>query len=280
MDAAEVIGRVRAWDPTQTEEQVRVRLEALASARIVAGGHSPPRSVSPAHLCMMEGEAYIAGEPWSDHPECACPVIASFLRAWNDAIRSDEERARVYGPLRGITVGTSSTREVEVARSWMALDWLVREHTAAWLDLTPALRGHAAALRALPEITEASIASTRPVIAAARTAARTAAGAAAARITAARTAAARTAAARAAAARATGAAAATAARTAAAARTVAAARATTGIAEVGIAEVGNAAAWIAAADGSWDALTPTVERLQASAQDLVRRMAAVGRGVG
>jgi hypothetical protein len=32
-------------------------------------------------MCVMEAVAFVAGEPWSDYPECACPVISAFLRA-------------------------------------------------------------------------------------------------------------------------------------------------------------------------------------------------------
>ena len=34
--------------------------------------------------CVMEAVAYVAGEPWTDRPECACPVISVLLRRWND----------------------------------------------------------------------------------------------------------------------------------------------------------------------------------------------------
>ena len=39
-----------------------------------------------ANWCAMEAVAYIAGEPWSDSPQCASPVIAAFMRAWNDSL--------------------------------------------------------------------------------------------------------------------------------------------------------------------------------------------------
>ena len=32
-----------------------------------------------ARMCVMEAVAYVAGEPWSDHPKCACPVITAFM---------------------------------------------------------------------------------------------------------------------------------------------------------------------------------------------------------
>jgi len=31
-------------------------------------------------MCVMEAISYIAGEPRSDEPACACPVISAFLR--------------------------------------------------------------------------------------------------------------------------------------------------------------------------------------------------------
>ncbi len=46
----------------------------------------------------MEAAAFIAGEPWSDHPACVCPVIAAFMRSWNDGL-SDKDRNRLLLPL-------------------------------------------------------------------------------------------------------------------------------------------------------------------------------------
>lgn len=124
-------------------------------------------------MCAMEAVAYIAGEPHSDSPECACPVIAAFVRRWNDDLPDDATRTRLLGPLVPRLVGTRSTPDVERRRSLLALDWLVREHTPAWLDLTPALADHAAALRALPEIVDTDTAQhALPVVDAAGEAAR------------------------------------------------------------------------------------------------------------
>ena len=50
-------------------------------------------------MCVMEAAAYVAGEPWSDHPVCACPVITAFMIAWNDALPNDAERDRLLKPL-------------------------------------------------------------------------------------------------------------------------------------------------------------------------------------
>ena len=119
-------------------------------------------------LCVMEAVAYVAGEPWSDHPTCACPVIASFMRAWNDGLPSDEERTRLLRPWIVRLVGTKSTKAVEQRRADMALDWFVRVQAPAWLDLTEALSSHASAIRALPPLhSRAACESAQPVLAAA-----------------------------------------------------------------------------------------------------------------
>ena len=84
-------------------------------------------------MCVMEAVAYVAGEPWSDAPACACPVITAFMVSWNDSLPSNEDRDRLLKPLIPSIVGTRSTPEVEQRRATMAADWLIRVHTPAWL---------------------------------------------------------------------------------------------------------------------------------------------------
>ena len=105
-----------------------------------------------AGYCAMELVSYMAGEPFSDHPECACPVISTFMRSWNDGIRDKEVRTRLLKPLLPKLIGTRSTKEAEQARAMLCVDWAVRVVTPAWLDLTPSLADHAATLRSLPTI--------------------------------------------------------------------------------------------------------------------------------
>ncbi len=180
-------------------------------------------------MCAMEAVAWLAGEPWSDAPQCASPVIAAFMRSWNDAL-PDTDRARLLLPLLPDVIGTRTTDADDETRAWMATDWLVRVNAPAWLDLTPSLEAHAAALRALPPIMSSAVArDSQLVITAAWDAASVAARYAA----------------------------------------WAAAR-----------DAARDAAWVAgsvaARDVAGAALAPTVTTLQASAQDLVRRMCAVG----
>ena len=102
--------------------------------------------------CVMEVASYVAGEPWSDHPACACPVITAFMIAWNDALPSDAERTRLLLPLIPKIVGTRGSKALEARRATMAADWYVRVQTPAWLRLA-GLTAEADALASFPEIT-------------------------------------------------------------------------------------------------------------------------------
>ena len=128
----------------------------LSTVRFGTGSHSV--SLAPTgdrDLCIMEAVAYMAGEPWSDTPACASPVISAFLRSWNDAL-SDGDRDRLLPAAVWVPrlVGSRGDDATEERRAYLALDWLVRVHAPTWLDLVPALAPHAAALRALPEIVD------------------------------------------------------------------------------------------------------------------------------
>jgi hypothetical protein len=213
-------------------------------------------------LCIMEAVAYIAGEPWSDSPACACPAVSAFLRSWNDAL-SDADRDRLLPAAVWVPrlVGSRGDHATKERRAYIALDWLIRVHTPAWLDLVPSLAMHAEALRALPEVVDlASAEASKDVGYAARDAAGDAAGGAA------------------------GDAAWYAARVAAGYAARDAARvAAWYAARVAAGDAARSAAWYAAGAAAEAALRPTVETLQASALDLLDRMLACGehrRGEG
>ena len=234
--------------------------EELETITLKSGSHATREE----GVCAMEAVAWLAGEPHSDAPECASPVIGAFLRSWNDALPTDEGRQRLLRPLLPLVIGTRADNATELWRSYMALDWLVRVHTPAWLRLA-GLDDHAEALIALDEITgPATMEKALPALNTARAAARdtwAAAGAAAWGATWAAAGDAARDAARAATWAAAGAAAGDAARAATRAAAGDAARAAT-----------RAAARAAAGAAAGAALLPTVAELQVSAQDLVRRM--------
>ncbi len=127
-------------------------------------------------VCAMEAAAWLAGEPHSDSPQCACPVVAAFVRSWNDALQTDEERNRLLKPLIPRLVGSRSTKAVEERRGWLAIDWLIRTFAPEWLSLVHDLSPHAEALRNLPEIVNGeSVTLAEPLVSAAGSAARSAA---------------------------------------------------------------------------------------------------------
>ncbi len=106
------------------------RLAQLAELPIHRSSHSTFES---GH-CAMELVAWLANEPHSDRPSCACPVISRFVVNWNDGIKIDEERTAALRPLLPIIVGTRSTKDVERRRGWLCADWAVRDSAPAWLE--------------------------------------------------------------------------------------------------------------------------------------------------
>ena len=123
------------------------KLALIEGLRLAKGAH---KNIE-AGACAMELVSFIAGEPWSDHPACVCPVLGAFVRSWNDGL-SDGERDPLLRPLLGRLIGTRGSDELAERRALMAADWLVRVNTPAWLRLAK-LDIQADALAALPEIT-------------------------------------------------------------------------------------------------------------------------------
>jgi hypothetical protein len=126
---------------------IEERLKFIEGLSLKQGSHEPDST-----FCVMEAVAYVAGEPWSDSPACACPVISAFLRSWNDALLTDADRDRLLKGLVPKLVGTKASKAVEKKRSLMAADWLIRVHTPAWLRLA-GLTAQADRIAGLPEIT-------------------------------------------------------------------------------------------------------------------------------
>jgi hypothetical protein len=62
----------------------------------------------------MELASLLAGEPFSDRPRCVDPVIAAFLRAFND--RLDTRTREQLRPYARAVIGTAGDRRVTRAR--------------------------------------------------------------------------------------------------------------------------------------------------------------------
>ncbi len=108
-------------------------------------------------MCLMEAVAFLSGEKHSDHPECACPVLAAYARALNDRMgtgkQGDALRAKYLAPLAAKLVETRSTPEVERRRAYFFADRAVRLFAATALK-SGGLTDEAASLRGLPEIVD------------------------------------------------------------------------------------------------------------------------------
>lgn len=80
--------------------------------------------------CAMEWVSYLADEAHSDEPACVSRVLRAYCTALNDAL-DDEPRQRLR-PYLTRTIGTAQDG-LDEQRSWMALDWLIREYGPTWL---------------------------------------------------------------------------------------------------------------------------------------------------
>ena len=72
--------------------------------------------------CVMELASMLAGEPFSDHPQSVCPVIAALLRTYNDSV-GDERRQELYA-YAAKAVGSRGPRSVERARAQQLIGWI------------------------------------------------------------------------------------------------------------------------------------------------------------
>jgi hypothetical protein len=72
----------------------------------------------------MELASMLAGEPFSDRPHAVCPVVAGFLRSYNDGL--DDDRRQDLYRYASRAVGTRASREVATRRRLMCADRAAR----------------------------------------------------------------------------------------------------------------------------------------------------------
>jgi hypothetical protein len=85
---------------------------------LARGKHATPASGA----CVMELASMLSGEEFSDHPTSVCPVIAAFLRAYNDAV--DDRRRQDLYRYAAEAVGTRGGAELTRIRARRCLDEL------------------------------------------------------------------------------------------------------------------------------------------------------------
>ncbi|MCA1833061.1 MAG: hypothetical protein ABR520_11365 [Mycobacteriales bacterium] len=114
--------------------------ELPAGFRLLHGSHSSFEQGA----CLMEAVAWSAGEPHSDSPACASPVLSAIGRRLND--RFDDEERQLLLPLRIALIGTRTTYQHDVRRAYVYLDAVIREivpmglDAVTWRDLGDLLR--------------------------------------------------------------------------------------------------------------------------------------------
>lgn len=89
------------------------------TVRLARGKHSSPANGA----CIMELASMLAGEPFSDHPDSVCPVIAALMRRYNDA--ADDERRQDLKAYAVRVIGSRSDPETELMRLRHLREWAV-----------------------------------------------------------------------------------------------------------------------------------------------------------
>ena len=99
------------------------------------GKHSSPEDGA----CVMELASMLAGEPFTDRPQSVCPVIGSFLRAYNDSI-DDRRRQDLYAYAAKV-VGSRAPADVEQARAERLTAWALELGQRRWTRFLRPSRG-------------------------------------------------------------------------------------------------------------------------------------------
>jgi hypothetical protein len=105
------------WFPASIRGGVEVSESSHQTVQLRHGKHpSPARGA-----CVVELASMLAGERFSDHPRAVCPVLAAFLRSYNDLLSKDQ-LDELY-PYASMVVGTASSAVVRRKRARRLLEW-------------------------------------------------------------------------------------------------------------------------------------------------------------
>ena len=85
--------------------------------KLSKGKHSSPEDGA----CVMELASMLAEESFTDHPASVCPVIASFLRSYNDSI--DDSRRQSMYEYASRVVGSRCSLRTQQARADRLAEW-------------------------------------------------------------------------------------------------------------------------------------------------------------
>jgi hypothetical protein len=103
--------------------------------KLSKGKHTTPEDGA----CVMELASMLAGEPFTDHPASVCPVIGSFLRAYNDSV--DDGRRQSLYEYASRVVGSRGPQRIQQLRAERLAQWADEMYTARpWYLLRSPLR--------------------------------------------------------------------------------------------------------------------------------------------
>lgn len=97
-----------------------------------SGSHPDPSTGA----CLMELVSVLAGERWTDDPECVNPVLRIFGRRVNDLVASEEYRTRELAPLIPRLIGTRpSDPRTEAEMTIEMAEWAIQAGGNVTLDV-------------------------------------------------------------------------------------------------------------------------------------------------
>lgn len=93
---------------------------SFQTLRLARGKHSSPRHGA----CVMELASLLAGEDFSDRPKSVSPVLAAFLRGYNDLL--DDRQRQDLIAYAAEALGTVGSAALERARVERLIEWAVQ----------------------------------------------------------------------------------------------------------------------------------------------------------
>jgi hypothetical protein len=94
--------------------------------KLSKGKHASPEDGA----CVMELASMLAGEPFTDHPASVCPVIGSFMRAYNDSV-DDSRRQDLYS-YASMVVGSRTCADIQRTRAEFLTAWAHQFRRSRW----------------------------------------------------------------------------------------------------------------------------------------------------
>ena len=99
--------------------------------RLSAGRHRAPAEGA----CVVELASMLSGEPFSDQPASVCPVLGSFLRAYNDSV-GESRRQDLYAYAAKVVDSRGDCR-VQRARAERLKSWTLELQERRWTRVIP-----------------------------------------------------------------------------------------------------------------------------------------------